>query len=80
MYRRACCVVLLLAGTQVANAEEFTGKSSDWHGFQRYQFVVSGRRCWVVVPKVVAELNRVSTAVRNIKLFMQTAGQNFLCQ
>ncbi|MED5399512.1 MAG: alpha/beta hydrolase [Planctomycetota bacterium] len=55
MYRRACCVVLLLAGTQVANAEEFTGKSSDWNGFQRYQFVVSGRRCWVVAPKVVAK-------------------------
>ena len=55
MYRRACCVVLFLAGTLVANAEEFTGKSSDWNGFQRYQFAVSGRRCWVVVPKVVAK-------------------------
>ncbi len=55
MNRRACCFILLLAGCLSANAEEFSGKPSDWKGFSRYQFSVSGRRCWVVTPKAAAE-------------------------
>ncbi len=34
---------------------EFTGKKSKWQGFDRYDFTVDGRRCWVVAPKTVAE-------------------------
>ena len=55
MNRRACCFILFLAASLSANAEEFSGKSSDWQGFKRYQFSVSGRRCLVVTPRVAAE-------------------------
>ena len=55
MNRRVCCFLLLLAGSLSANAGEFSGKKSDWQGFERYQFSVAGRRCWVVTPKAAAE-------------------------
>ena len=55
MNRQVCCFLLLLAGSQLAHAGEFSGKKSDWHGFERYQFSVEGRQCWVVTPKAAAE-------------------------
>lgn len=55
MNRRVCCFLFLLAGSLSANAGEFSGKKSDWQGFERYQFAVAGRRCWVVTPQAAAE-------------------------
>ena len=57
MNRQVCCFLFLffLAGSQVVHAGEFSGKKSDWQGFERYQFSVAGRRCWVVTPKAAAE-------------------------
>jgi len=37
------------------SAYEFPGKTSKWQGFDRYDFTVEGRRCWVVVPEAEAE-------------------------
>lgn len=45
----------LLAGIQAAGGTEFTGTKSDWQGFDRYDFSVDGRRCWVVTPKAPVE-------------------------
>ena len=52
---RIGCCVLLLVGTAVSNATDFGGKQSDWQGFARYDFSVTGRRCWVVTPQSPAE-------------------------
>jgi pimeloyl-ACP methyl ester carboxylesterase len=38
-----------------AETEPFAGKKSTWHGFDRYDFTVDGRRCWVVTPPQPAE-------------------------
>jgi lysophospholipase L1-like esterase/pimeloyl-ACP methyl ester carboxylesterase len=54
MYIRRCCFVLLLAAIP-ANAAEFTGEKSEWQGFDRYDFTIDGRRCWVVTPRTAAE-------------------------
>ena len=37
------------------SAADFDGTKSAWHGFDRYDFQVDGRKCWAVVPKSVAE-------------------------
>jgi hypothetical protein len=36
-------------------AADFPGPKSEWQGFDRYDFSVDGRKCWVVAPKVAAE-------------------------
>ena len=41
----------------VPNAEPFPGKKSDWHGFDRYEFLVAGNTASVVVPKKSAPGN-----------------------
>ena len=55
MHIRDCCFTFLLFVIPAANAAEFTGKESDWQGFDRYDFTVDGRSCWVVTPKAAAE-------------------------
>jgi hypothetical protein len=45
--------VLIVVGT-VSVAAEFPGKLSDWHGFQKYDFVVDGQPVLVVCPTEVA--------------------------
>ena len=52
---RSWLVVLLLAGCSVTTAAEFPGAKSAWQGFDRYDFTVDGRRCWVVTPQAEAE-------------------------
>ncbi len=52
---RVCCFILLLIATPEASAAGFTGKTSDWLGFDRFDFTIDGRRCWVVTPKTAAE-------------------------
>ena len=43
-----------LTGTGKAGAG-FEGKKGSWQGFDRYDFVVDGRRCWIVAPKAAAK-------------------------
>lgn len=45
--------VVVLSLPMIANG--FTGAKSEWHGFDRYDFKVDGRKCHVVVPANVAE-------------------------
>ena len=45
----------LLIAIPSAAADELAGKKSTWQGFDRYDFEVDGRRCWVVAPRSVAE-------------------------
>lgn len=40
----------LLTLTTAAEAAEFPGKQSDWHGFARFDFHHDGRKCIVVAP------------------------------
>jgi hypothetical protein len=47
------CLLLTLFTTGLL-AAEWPGKSSTWQGYQRYDFQVDGRACFVVVPKTVA--------------------------
>ena len=46
-----CTVSVLLAD----DAAPFQGAKSDWNGFDRYDFSVDGRACFVVVPKTAAQ-------------------------
>ncbi len=55
MYLRIYCLLLLLMATPAAFAADFDGKKSAWQGFDRYDFSVDGRRCWVVAPEKAAE-------------------------
>ena len=55
MRTRACFVILLLVGCSAASASDFPGTRSAWQGFDRYDFMVDGRRCWVVTPQASAE-------------------------
>ena len=56
MHIRVCSFVLLLFSVSATiAADEFPGKKTDWQGFNRYDFTVDGRRCWVVTPKSAAE-------------------------
>ena len=54
MHTRMVSIMLLL-GTSAVAADPISDKKSDWHGFDRYEFSVTDRRCWVVVPKIPAE-------------------------
>ena len=61
MSRLAVVCGLILCGftgsSESAVAQEttpFPGKVSDWHGFQRYDFVVAGKDALVVVPEKAA--------------------------
>ena len=47
-------VTVLIAVGTVSVAAEFPGKLSDWHGFQKYDFVVDGQPVLVVCPTEVA--------------------------
>ena len=44
---------MLLCAGQVSSAE-FPGAKSAWNGFDRYDFPIDGRKCWVVAPKQAA--------------------------
>ncbi|MDR3234068.1 MAG: prolyl oligopeptidase family serine peptidase [Planctomycetaceae bacterium] len=48
---------VFFACTALAAAAEFSGKTSNWHGFDSYEFEVGGRPCRTVVPKHAAEGN-----------------------
>ena len=41
----------LACAALAADAQEFPGKKSDWHGYVRHEFQVDGRKCFVVVSK-----------------------------
>jgi pimeloyl-ACP methyl ester carboxylesterase len=45
------CLRLACASLQAAEAQEFPGKKSDWHGFTRYDFQVDGKPVLVVAPR-----------------------------
>ena len=58
MYIRsfAPCLLLLFSGSLALSAtswgaETFPGKSSDWNGYQRFDFVFKQRKCIVVQPQ-----------------------------
>ncbi len=58
-YFAVTLTALALLATQavVLHAGEtapFPGRKSQWNGYDRYDFVVDGRNCFVVVPKVAA--------------------------
>ena len=55
MQLRRSSLTLLLIFASTLSAAEFPGKKSAWEGFDRYDFAVDGRNCWVVTPKSVAE-------------------------
>ena len=62
--RRACSLSLLLLAffvqpgaafaAEVAQADTWPGKKSQWHGYDRFDFDAAGRPCYVVVPKQMA--------------------------
>ena len=61
MYIRsfAPCLLLLFSGSLALSAtywgaETFPGKSSDWNGYQRFDFVFKQRKCIVVQPQKAA--------------------------
>ena len=45
---------LLVAAATAGLSAPFPGEKSQWNGYQRYDFVVDGRHCLVVVPKAAA--------------------------
>ena len=51
---RSLCLLLLTLFATFVCADDFTGKKSKWMGFDRYDFTVDGRRCWIVVPEEAA--------------------------
>lgn len=55
MHIRICCLILLFFGGRVVAADDFAGQKSEWHGFDRFDFTVDSRQCWIVTPKTVAE-------------------------
>ena len=46
---------LLFIVACIAPANAFEGEKSVWHSFDRYDFNVDGRKCWVIVPTTVAK-------------------------
>ena len=46
----------LLVAIPTMSRAELSGKKSVWQGFDRFDFTVDGRRCWVVTPKTAAEV------------------------
>jgi len=55
MNRHVCGFLLFVLGTPALQAADLTVKKSEWQGFERREFSVAGRRCWLVTPQVVAE-------------------------
>jgi pimeloyl-ACP methyl ester carboxylesterase len=51
----AIVLALATASLTLADDASFPGKKSDWNGFDRYDFSVDGRNCFVVVPKTPAK-------------------------
>ncbi|MFP6670859.1 MAG: prolyl oligopeptidase family serine peptidase [Pirellulaceae bacterium] len=47
----------LMVVTSPLAAENFPGKESNWHGYQRFDFVFKQRRCTVVTPQKAASGN-----------------------
>ena len=47
----------LMVPTSPLAADKFPGKVSEWHGYQRFDFVFTKRRCIVVAPKKAASGN-----------------------
>ena len=47
--------LLLASSPGLVAAEDWSGKVSDWHGYQRYDFPVDDRPAYVVVPKNPAD-------------------------
>lgn len=45
----------LLLVIPAASADELAGKKSAWLGFDRVDFTIDGRHCWLVTPKSAAE-------------------------
>ncbi|MBS0210064.1 MAG: DUF1080 domain-containing protein [Planctomycetes bacterium] len=43
--------LLLLSASTLSAAEPFSGKATDYHGYQRYDMTVGGCKAWVVAPK-----------------------------
>ena len=52
---RICCFILFMLAIPAVGTAQFSGKKSDWQGFDRYDFEVDGRRCWIVTPEAAAE-------------------------
>ena len=48
-------VLFVFAILCLSTHAELPGKSSQWKGFERRDFQVDGRRCWVILPKEAAE-------------------------
>ena len=38
----------------IVDKSPFTDKKTDWNGYEKYDFVVDGRKCFVIVPYVTA--------------------------
>ncbi len=53
--RIAIVLVLCLSSIAFANSETSWGRQSSWKGFQRFDFTVDTKPCYIVVPKQVAE-------------------------
>ena len=49
------CQLMVL--TSPLAADKFPGKESDWHGYQRFDFVLKQRKCIVVTPQKAASGN-----------------------
>ncbi|MCA9142206.1 MAG: prolyl oligopeptidase family serine peptidase [Planctomycetaceae bacterium] len=55
IYPLFCMAITVASARAVVAADAFSGKQSQWHGFDRYDFEVDSRPCIVVTPKEVAE-------------------------
>jgi len=55
MIIRTIAFVFLLGAIPTVDTAGFDGEKSAWNGFDRYDFSVDGRTCWVVAPQKVAE-------------------------
>ncbi|MHC4982440.1 MAG: alpha/beta hydrolase family protein [Planctomycetota bacterium] len=53
----SCAVGCTTAGDTAGVAPSLTGTRSDWHGYDKYDFVVDGRKCHIVAPKTAAPGN-----------------------
>jgi sialidase-1 len=53
----AFVALLMSFGGSHVSAEEWQGAAKDWKGYQRFDFQVEERACYVVVPKEAAEGN-----------------------
>ena len=56
IFSAALLVTTLLSLNVLADdPKPFPGQKSDYRGFERYDFVVDGQKCLVVLPKTPAE-------------------------